>query len=154
MGAARHSTRWSLSGHRQLLQARWVAQARLAAKFKASVKDGEGQEGMSPPGRWGPVLFEELLEFRCLTGQQVPFLLTARFAAAAQFCNTFLFLCFHSCLTTSVLHPALSTAAVEMDGIHSASHTVRQSARGLGMACSELSWGGETLHPGLSQQPA
>ena len=49
--------------------------ARLDAKFKASVKDGEGWEGMSPAGRWGLVFFEELLQLRWLMRQQVSFLL-------------------------------------------------------------------------------
>ncbi|XP_010577581.1 PREDICTED: CMRF35-like molecule 8 isoform X1 [Haliaeetus leucocephalus] len=46
-----------------------------------------------------------------------------RFAVAAQFFSTFLFLWFHSCLTTSMLHPALSGAAVEMDRTRSTSRT-------------------------------
>lgn len=50
-----------------------LGSTRLDAKFKASVKDGEGWEGTSPAGRWGLVLFEELLQFRWL--RQVPFLL-------------------------------------------------------------------------------
>lgn len=33
----------------------------LDAKFKASVKNGEGQEGTLPAGRWDLALFEELL---------------------------------------------------------------------------------------------
>lgn len=59
VGAAGHRICLSLSGHCQLLQMGSLAWAYTGpgAKFKASVKNGEGQEGTLPAGRWGLTLF-------------------------------------------------------------------------------------------------
>lgn len=104
------------------------AYTRLGAKFKASVKDGEGREGTLPAGRWG---WFYLKNCSSLDGSRsVRFLscFMARFAVAVQFLNTFLFLCFHSCPATSMLHPALSGGAIEMDRTRSLSPTVRKTS--------------------------
>lgn len=66
---------WAPSASPDTLGCVGQACPRLDAKFKAGAKDGEGREGMSPAGTRGLVLFEELLQFRWLMGQQVPFLL-------------------------------------------------------------------------------
>lgn len=52
---------WAPSASRDGLTCMGQAYSRLDAKFKASVKDGEGEERTLPAGRWGLSLFEELL---------------------------------------------------------------------------------------------
>lgn len=51
------------------------AYTRLGAKFKASVKDGEGREGTLPAGRWGWFYLKNCSSFRWLTECQVSVLL-------------------------------------------------------------------------------
>lgn len=59
------------------------AYTRLDAKFKASVKDGEGQERIFPAGMWGLALFEELLQFVWLMACQVPVLLYSKICSGS-----------------------------------------------------------------------
>lgn len=61
------------------------AYTRLDSKFKATVKDGEGQEKTLPAGRWGLALFEELLQFRWLMECQVSVLLYGKICSGSAF---------------------------------------------------------------------
>ncbi|KAM6050183.1 uncharacterized protein LJ206_017356 [Theristicus caerulescens] len=68
------------------------------------------------------IFFSSIFLFSPL-GNRFPSCFTARFPAAAQLLIHGFFLWFRSCLTTSVLHAALSGAAVEMDSTHGMLHT-------------------------------
>lgn len=97
------------------------ARTRLDAKFKASEKDGVGQEGTFPAGGWGLALFEELLQFRWLMECQLPVLLCGKVCSGSAVSQYVSFLLFPS-------RPALSSTDIEMDTTHSMPPTVRKTS--------------------------
>lgn len=97
------------------------ARTRLDAKFKASEKDGVGQEGTFPAGGWGLALFEELLQFRWLMECQLPVLLCGKVCSGSAVSQYVSFLLFSS-------RPALSSTDIEMDTTHSMPPTVRKTS--------------------------